>query len=167
MAVRCMALRTRLDPRCQASHTMPWPTPALPPPCKISSANYSAETPSRFQADDPLLGSIGLSRRTHRRLRLAGHSFCFCPRLGCLSMIRRTSSATKYPFPWQSFPTPLFAVSKDRFVAMRYGIHRWVRDGAHYLNCLRPAYHALVGFRIFPRGAPAGGLHHRVWCLAL
>src|SRR2546429_6586149 len=40
-------------------------------------------------------------------------------------------------------------------------IHGWVRNGTHYLNCLRPAYPALVGFRIFPRGAPAGGLPSR------
>src|SRR5256885_6397824 len=48
-----------------------------------------------------------------------------------------------------------------RSYAMLYAIHRWVRDGTHYLNCLRPAYPALVGFRIFPRGAPAGGLPSR------
>src|SRR5438034_9722080 len=48
-----------------------------------------------------------------------------------------------------------------RSYAMLYAIHRWVRDGTHYLNCLRPAYTALVGFRIFPLGAPAGGLPSR------
>src|SRR5258706_2605151 len=43
MTAQCMALCTRPGPRCQASHTMLWPTLAARLRRKISSTNYLAE----------------------------------------------------------------------------------------------------------------------------
>src|SRR4029077_10499305 len=48
-------------------------------------------------------GGVVFFHSQHRRPRLGVHPFCFCLRSSSLSMIRRTSSATKIPFSLEIF----------------------------------------------------------------